>query len=37
MLMPNMWFFCGVTLKEFEMAFLVTLFVERADFVLQSP
>ena len=31
MLMPNMWYYCGVTLKETEMAFAVILFVERAD------
>ena len=37
MLMPNMWLYCGVTLKETEMAFLVTLFAERADAVLHSP
>lgn len=37
MLMPNMWLYCGVTLKETEMAFLVTLFAERADSVLHSP
>ncbi len=36
-LMPNMWFYCGVTLKETEMAFLVILFAERADLVLRSP
>lgn len=36
MLMPNMWFYCGVTLKEAEMAFLVILFVERADLALRS-
>lgn len=36
-LMPNMWFYCGVTLKETEMAFLVVLFAERADLVLRSP
>lgn len=36
MLMPNMWYYCGVTLKETEMAFLVVLFVERADFALRS-
>lgn len=35
-LMPNMWFYCGVTLKETEMAFLVILFAERADLVLRS-
>ena len=37
MLMPNMWYYCGVTLKETEMAFLVILFAERADLVLRSP
>jgi hypothetical protein len=37
MLMPNMWLYCGITLKETEMAFLVTLFAERADAVLHSP
>ena len=37
MLMPNMWYYCGVTLKETEMAFLVILFVERADAALHSP
>jgi len=37
MLMPNAWFYCGVTLKEIEMAFLVVLFVERADLALRSP
>jgi len=36
-LMPNMWYYCGVTLKETEMVFLVILFVERADLVLHSP
>lgn len=36
MLMPNMWFYCGVTLKETEMAFMVILFVERADLALHS-
>lgn len=36
-LMPNMWYYCGVTLKETEMAFLVILFAERADVVLRSP
>lgn len=36
MLMPNMWYYCGVTLKETEMAFLVVLFVERGDNVLHS-
>ncbi|MBR4560855.1 MAG: glycosyltransferase family 39 protein [Bacteroidales bacterium] len=37
MLMPNMWFYCGVTLKEIEMAFLVILFAERADLALRAP
>lgn len=37
MLMPNMWFYCGITLKETEMAFLTVLFAERADLVLHSP
>ena len=37
MLMPNMWFYCGITLKETEMAFLVILFTERADLSLHSP
>lgn len=36
MLMPNAWFYCGVTLKEIEMSFLVVLFVERADSALHS-
>ena len=37
MLMPNFWYYCGVTLKETEMAFLVVLFVERADYFLRQP
>jgi hypothetical protein len=37
MLMPNMWYYCGVTLKETEMAFLTILFVERADAAIHSP
>ena len=36
MLMPNMWYYCGITLKETEMAFMVILFVERADLALRS-
>ena len=36
MLMPNMWFYCGITLKELEMAFLVVLYAERADYVLHA-
>lgn len=37
MLMPNMWYYCGITLKETEMAFMVILFVERADMAFRSP
>lgn len=37
MLVPNAWFYCGVTLKEIEMTFMVVLFVERADLALHSP
>ena len=37
MLIPNAWYYCGVTLKEIEMSFLVVLFVERADLALHSP
>ena len=37
MLMPNMWYYCGVTLKETEMVFLTILFVERADYALRAP
>lgn len=36
MLMPNLIFYCGLQLKEIEMVFLATLFVERADFVLRQ-
>lgn len=36
MLMPNAWLYCGVTLKETEMAFLICLFVERGDLALRS-
>ena len=36
MLIPNAWFYCGITLKEIEMSFLVVLFVERADSALHS-
>ena len=36
MLVPNAWFYCGVTLKEIEMSFLVILFVERTDSALHS-
>lgn len=37
MLMPNMWYYCGISLKECEMSFLTILFVERSDLVLHSP
>lgn len=37
MLIPNAWLYCGVTLKETEMAFLIVLFVERGDLALRSP
>ena len=37
MLMPNMWYYCGITLKETEMTFLVILFTERADAAVHSP
>lgn len=37
MLVPNAWFYCGITLKETEMVFLTLLFAERADLVLHSP
>lgn len=36
MLMPNMWSYCGVTLKETEMMFMTILFVERADLALRA-
>lgn len=36
MLMPNMWYYCGITLKESIMMFLVVLYAERGDFVLRS-
>lgn len=37
LLMFNTWFYCGITLKETEMAFLVILFVERGDLAMRSP
>lgn len=37
MLIPNAWYYCGISLKECEMNFLTILFVERADLVLHSP
>lgn len=36
MLFPSMAMYCGITLKETMMAFLVTWFVERADAVLMN-
>lgn len=36
MLIPNLWYYCGLTLKETEMTFLTILFVERADLALRS-
>lgn len=36
MLMPNKWYYCGITLKETEMAFMAVLFVERADAALHA-
>ena len=36
MLIPSKWYYCGITLKETEMAFMVILFVERADLALHS-
>jgi hypothetical protein len=36
MLVPNLWYYCGLTLKETEMTFLTILFVERADLALRS-
>lgn len=35
-MMPNMWYYCGLTLKETEMTFLTILFVERADAALKA-
>ena len=36
MLMPNAWYYCGLSLKESLMAFLVVVFVERGDLVMHS-
>ena len=36
MLMFNTWYYCGITLKETEMVFLVLLYVERGDLVMRS-
>ena len=37
MLIPNMWYYCSITLKETEMAFMVILFMERVDLALRYP
>ena len=37
MLMPNLIYYCCFQLKEIEMVFLATLFVERADWLLRQP
>ena len=37
MLMPNLIYYCSFQLKEIEMVFLATLFVERADWLLRQP
>jgi len=37
MLLPNAWYYCGITLKETEMVFLLMLFVERSDLVFHYP
>ncbi len=36
MLMPNLIYYCGLHLKETEMVFLMTLFIERADYVMRQ-
>ncbi len=36
MLMPNFWWYCGSTLKECEMVFLIVAFIERADYIIRS-
>ena len=36
MLWPNFWYYCGTSLKEVEMVFLATLFVDQADQMLKS-
>lgn len=36
MLWPNFWYYCGTHLKEAEMLFLATLFVDQADQMLKS-
>ena len=36
MLMPNLFIYCGLHLKETEMLFLIAVFLERADYVLRA-
>ena len=36
MIAPNLVYYCGLHLKEVEMVFLATLFVERADYLLRK-
>lgn len=36
MMMFNMWYYCGISLKETVMVFMVVVFVERGDMVLHS-
>lgn len=36
MLFPNLIYYCGLHLKEVEMLFLITAFIERADHLLRS-
>lgn len=36
MLIPNAWYYCGLSLKETVMTFLVILYVERGDMVVHS-
>lgn len=35
MLFPNLILYCGIHLKEVEMVFLITAFIERADFLIR--
>ena len=36
MLIPNAWYYCGLSLKETLMSFMVLLYVERSDSVIHS-
>lgn len=36
MLMPNLILYCGLHLKEVEMVFLITLFIERSDVLIRA-